>query len=459
MSTNNGSLIEKYLSIKKENLIKLSFYLLAIWLMGPIIAIAINLTGVSGWIIYKIWSMLVYLCGGFGWLIGVSYLYQSTYEALSSERLNKKDVVNAYLPLIVLFAFWVWCIVCSLQPGVDFYFAFIGSMPMLNTVFVYFLMMGFALVSLIISQDRDTTIKTANLFIAVAAFLSITTIPNTSLSYKLNFVSFQTITTEYTSIFANLNHFGYYLTVAILATYFMIMFSHSLKKRIIYTAIFALLISMLVLNNTMGAHVACLLVMIFVVIWKFINKENDKLIPVILFALYIGVCLLSKIYTDNFYSSVLSMFGDISILGDFAGGNLEESEMYSIGSSRGVLWAKAVKSIRHNPIFGSGMQHAGYYGPPEKVHNGFLEIAVYTGLPGLLLYCATFVIGAVRMLKKRKTIDAVSKAAGFVLIGYLISDFFGVQEFYTTPYLLISLGFCLKTCMNDLILEKKPSVL
>lgn len=452
-------LIEKYLSIRYEKLLKYAFCLLAIWILGPIIAILINLTGVSGWITYKIWAMLLYSCGGFGWLLGISYLYQTTSTALSTGRLSKAEVYKAYLPIFVLLAFWIWCVVCSLQPDVDFYFAFIGTMPMLNTVLVYFLLMGFAFAALIVSNDSDTTIRMVDIFIAVAAFLSITTIPNSSLSYKINFVSYQTITTAYTSIFANSNHFGYYLTVAILTTYFVLLNSHNLKRKILIGVAYILLINMLVLNNTMGAHVACSLVMVFVIVWKFINKENDKATAIVLLLMYLVICLASKLYTDNFYNSVLALLGDVSLLGNFAGGKLQESDVYSIGTSRGILWAKAIKSICHDPIFGSGMQHVGYYGPPEKVHNGFLELAVYTGVPGLLLYCAAYFVGALRMLKRRKIIDGISKSAGYILIGYLISDFFGVQEFYTTPYLLIALGFCLKSSMNDLFSEEEQQVL
>lgn len=458
METNDGIIIRCIRNITSDKLIKLSMLTIILWLLGPIVAIIMNVIGIKGTIIYRIWAMFVYVCGGLGWFTGFSYLFQITEKRFKNDNISKKELVDYYLPIIVIAIFWIWLIICSVMPDVDWYFAFVGYVPNVNTVLVYFLYFGFTLSALVLSTDKKHTVLVVDIFLAVACVLCLITLPNNEITHKLTYIEGQTLpfwytTREYVSVFANANHFGYYLNVAILACNFMLLAADSKKKTLIYLLAFVILVNTLILNDTFGAELACFLVLVFVVIWKLMNKESKKLKSIFLLLLFIGICFASLSYTNAIKDNVFSLFGDFSTIDSYVEEEADIEEINEIGSLRGELWVNSIKSILHDPIFGNGMQHGGYY-EGRKAHNVFLTMGVYAGIPGIILFISIFVCGAVRLIKYRKTINQIEESAAFVLVGYLISDFFGLQEFYTSPYLLLALGLCIKPCFNGLIDEK-----
>ena len=112
-----------------------------------------------------------------------------------------------------------------------------------------------------------------------------------------------------------------------------------------------------------------------------------------------------------------------------------------------------------SPIVGYGLDNAGakYLSvgiTTFRPHNIFIQMGLFTGIPGLLLYVSVYVLGAVRMIKERKIISPLVKSTAYITVGYMMSAFFGNSMFYTSPYFLIVFGICASGCLNGLLTNK-----
>ena len=125
----------------------------------------------------------------------------------------------------------------------------------------------------------------------------------------------------------------------------------------------------------------------------------------------------------------------------------EASEVNQIGSNRLALWKYGLQVMIENPLFGCGnenlLEEYKRFEMPERVskpHNEFIQIGAFFGIPALIIYlCFLFSI-LFPILKNLKTIEPKYATTALICVSYLISSFFGVTCFYTTPFLYIFLG-------------------
>ena len=71
-------------------------------------------------------------------------------------------------------------------------------------------------------------------------------------------------------------------------------------------------------------------------------------------------------------------------------------------TSRTVVWDKAFKAIAEHPVIGHGYQDFQYNPIIYTTHNEALEVLFKTGIIGLIIFLAAFVIVSVRLFKNRK---------------------------------------------------------
>jgi O-antigen ligase len=117
----------------------------------------------------------------------------------------------------------------------------------------------------------------------------------------------------------------------------------------------------------------------------------------------------------------------------------------SENGTRIALWQTSVNSIEHNPIFGLGEDNfeiaferyhvPGFYDTQAHPHNDYLNIAVASGLPGLLAFVSLWVIAlSVGFKTWRKSKDpflkGISLGASISLFGFMIACLF--QDYYGT---------------------------
>ena len=400
----------------------------SLFICFPIIQMILNGCGVAGTISYRIWLMFLYVPGAIGILLISQYA--------KSNHLYKA-------PFILMMIFGIWCIICTTQSQ-TLQLSLFGFVPMSDSVSVYLSYFGMIMIGLIIGGDKKYALLAAKIFMAMTLLVSILSIIDSPKLYSL-FVNEATNCYHYQGVYFNTNQFGYHLSIALIINAYLLEYANKKYDKIIYIICFAVLINMLILNNTMGSYLAVLLALIFAVIWSFINKEDKKL-PLLSLGLFVVFSIISCIYSDNVINNFVSMFGDIGTLIE---DDSSTEQINSIGSSRGELWIRALNFIKISPIIGFGLQSVGF-----AAHNMFLQIAMYTGIPGLLLYLAIIVSGAVRLIQMRKTITPVTKACAFAVVSYLISGFFGVTAFYTAPYFYLVLGVCLAGCQPKKEIEE-----
>lgn len=390
----------------------------SLFICFPLLELLLNDIDVLGSVSYRIWLMFLYIPGAVGILLGAYYLERTKVYKL---------------PLIFMFLFGIWCIVCTAQSE-TLTLSLFGFVPMSDSVSVYLAYFGMIMLGLILGSDKKYALIVGKIFIATTLFISILSIID-SPKFSNMFVNEATNCFHYQGVYFNTNQMGYHLSVALIINAYFLENSKNKVEKIIYLVAFAILTNMLILNNTMGAYLAVTLTLIFAVIWSFINRESNKKLPLLALGAFIVISAISCLYCDNVINNFSSMFGDVTTLIE---DDSTTDEIDSIGSSRGRLWIRAFSFIKVSPIFGFGLQGVGF-----SSHNMFLQIGMYTGIPGLALYLAILLSGVVKLIIMRKTISPLTKACAFTVISYLISGFFGVTVFYTAPYFYLVLGVCL----------------
>ena len=383
----------------------------------PIVEMLLNLCNVKGADSYRIWIVFLYVPAAIGILLGCYHIQK----------------VNIYqLPIIFMLSFGIWCLICitkSETPTLSL-FGFLATSDSLSTYLSYF---GMIMLGIVLGEEKKYALITANIFIAVTFIMSVLSLIDSRALDPL-FINEATNCFHYQGVYFNTNPFGYHLSVALIINIYLFEYTKNHTIKAIYLISFIVLTNMLILNNTFGSYIAVLLTLLFAVIWSFINNE-DKKMPAIALLLFTTISAISCIYSHNVLANFSSLFFDVGVLMD---SSAEQAALDAIGSSRGELWKLALTFIKISPIIGFAPQGVGF-----SSHNMFLQIAIYTGVIGLILYLAIIVSGAVRLIKIRKIISPVTRACAFAVVSYLISGFFGVTAFFTAPYFYLVLGVCL----------------
>lgn len=190
----------------------------------------------------------------------------------------------------------------------------------------------------------------------------------------------------------------------------------------------------LIINNTLGAYLAVLFILILFVIYCFFFVRCDRAKAIVILGAFLLITLLMSLPYKTVSSSVTTLTKDI---GKIAADLLEAN---SAGSGRWRLWKRTVSHLDESPWLGFGVEgllNTYHVGTP---HNEFLQYAEFFGIPAALLYIIACSMVLLRGLKHCKTMTNTTMICFFVSIGYLASSFFGVAIYYTTPFIYLFLG-------------------
>lgn len=448
-----STLLIRLNSVEENKIIKYALIFGMCWIFTPIVIIVLNISGIGHDNVGTVWLNIEGIIGTLGIALGILYIY--FMRCVCGDKRTFKDILRDYLPLVILLLFLLWTFLCCLLAD-NKWISFMGYYYRHEGFLTYSSYAGFIILGIIISKNNAYVIQLARAFVGTIGTLSLLSIMKFPF---LRFVFGRDINpdeiTFYRAIYYNTNHFGYLLALALLTCFFLYLYDRQSKwYMIIYSLLSILLTNALILNDTLGSYLATIVCLFFVLIWKFINKETNKgYVTVFIFG-FLTISFFSLIYTANLYNDFRSVFGDISILNKYFAGNGMMKDLDSIGTSRGKLWKFAIEKITERPVFGYGLDglafpyiDAGINN--DRPHNIFIQTAAYTGIPGLLMYISVYVIGAIRLLKARKTISNVVKSASFIVVGYMMSAFFGNSMFYTSPYFLLIFGICCSGCIKS----------
>ena len=111
------------------------------------------------------------------------------------------------------------------------------------------------------------------------------------------------------------------------------------------------------------------------------------------------------------------------------------------------LWLVTIQLIEEKPVFGYGIGNlleqyirVNKSEITSRPHNEYLQVGVSIGIPGLIFYLLFLGLLFFKVIVNIKKISNFEVSILFIIVTYLVSSFFGVSIFYTTPYLYLFLG-------------------
>ena len=331
----------------------------------------------------------------------------------------------------------IWMIISTSVNGWNPYCQFGDSIHLrFETIFMQF---GYFLIifpNALIIKDEKKKRFLIRLHEGVSFFLAITAY----ILWKMQIDSLFFIwTPSVTAIYSNINYYGYYLSVSIPLSAGM--FVAESKQRWKWFSMVTMIINTITLayNNTMGAWVACTFAMLFLLITHGILEHKVNRQAVCITMVYLLCLIVTGAINGNLERNFVQLFGDI-----FGIATHSENSDHA-GSGRWIIWKRGLTLIADNPLFGigfEGVQARGLkeYAKNTRIHNEYLQYALFYGIPAGVFYLAGVVGVYLRGLKKRQHMTPATLVCLTGAFGYLVSAFFGVTLFCTTPFLFIYLG-------------------
>ncbi|MDE7348889.1 MAG: O-antigen ligase family protein [Clostridia bacterium] len=250
-------------------------------------------------------------------------------------------------------------------------------------------------------------------------------------------------------VFNNSNHYGYFLAMSSTATFGALVYSKRKWQIFVSAILLPLNIFELLACDTLGANIAYICGIFFIICSGFISKKLDWKRLLIACALSGVVNFVIEISgRTNMWQSYVQLFKDVkSVLAPDEGGSGGGNNS-SAGTGRFGLWVRTIAVIKQVPWFGKGLDlyHSNniYDTSLDVSHNEYITMASNIGIPGLIMYFGTVVWWFVRAVKARKILAACDLTLLAITFAYLISAMFGNSFTYTYPYLLIFLALSMQ---------------
>ena len=411
-----------------------SFFILLLFIASPVLVSFYGLT--SGRFEIMLQNHILLLTGIYGkciWFLSTIYLILFIIKKHKNLKNIFKDTTNI---TYIIFSFLViWMMISTFVNGWNFY-ALEGDLYRNESLFTQ--MSYFIFYFFISSQIKNDLIKRKIIYIQIiiSIYIALCGFHFWNIFPDSKFYSWKS---SLTSVYFNINHYAYYLTICIMLSSAMIVIETN--KKLITLCTISIIVNTIALsfNNTFGGWLACLLALLFQIIMYLIIKrkiEKKTLIPLIVFIL---TTLITGIWTNNVFSSLLRFILDVS---DVASNS--ENSAYA-GSSRWRIWKGTISLIPKKPIFGYGIEATKannlfniVYN--ERTHNEYLQYTYWYGVPAGIAYFVGCLSIYLNGLKNKTYLSNITKVCLVSSFGYLVSAFFGNTMFYTSPYLFIHIG-------------------
>ncbi|MCR5015152.1 MAG: O-antigen ligase family protein [Ruminococcus sp.] len=250
------------------------------------------------------------------------------------------------------------------------------------------------------------------------------------------------------AVFHNSNHYGYYLAMTIIASLALFVYEKRGAWKVVSAMSAEIGTLVLIMNNTLGAYLAVLLVMLAFAVYCFLCDKGH--LGWSLGAL--GIFLLVTLCMSSSYNTILSSF--ITLFHDVGEIAEDPFEADSAGSSRWLLWKGTVSHLDESPLLGFGVEgllNTHHIGTP---HNELLQYAAFFGFPAAVSYLAAVVSVIIAVLRDSKKLGKMTLVCFCVAVGYFTSSMFGVAVYYTTPFFYIFLGLAYSEILNGKNTEK-----
>ena len=354
---------------------------------------------------------------------------------------NRKIELKQDLPFLLLLAMLGWIFISAIfSPNRQI--AFFGYSARREGALMFLAYSGFFCGALSLSKDKYKKII-FNTFLGVAVFQAICCFLQ---YFGIKIVTYGSISSgmffpsgwKWIASYANPNHFGYYLTMAIIYAGYNFVLNKGNSKWV-YLLSYIILVATLIFNNTLGCFIAVAATLTIGTIFIYIKEKATLLKNIILIAVFVIITVIITLSANEGIISSLIKTG--SEIEEIAQGEVNGDA----GSGRIELWQGALQFIGERPLVG--------YGPDNlkekynqlginrsKTHNEYLQYMAECGIPTLIFYLVALLILYVRRIKNLKNLTNMQLVFMGIVSAYLISALFGNTMYYTVPYFWMALA-------------------
>jgi len=354
-------------------------------------------------------------------------------------KLKRQKNVNIkkFIPEILILVLVVLSFISSILSE-NTYLSFFGGSYRKEGLIVYLMYIGFILSASIMKNNKYKNII-FNTIIITGLIVTILPFFTSNFTYK-----------EFSNVFHQFNHYGYYLMINLMLSSLMIINNDKLFKNIFYLLAYIFFSYLLIKNDTFGSFLAVSITFFFLFIYFMVKKfERKKIIFLILVFIITSVCVSHfdiKIGETVYLESTKDLVGqNINTLSSDIKSILSNDDSKKIdraGTGRGRLWKHAFNYTLQHPWFGGGMESLNQFSRNfgnDRPHNIILQISSFIGIPGAIVYIIFILylaITNIKLISKNKNNVIIY----FTAMCYFISSMFGNSMYYTSPYFMILLG-------------------
>lgn len=438
------------MKISKEKLIEIAeiviYILLLLWIIMPVLQtfrIVDETIKLNKW-----YFILMRTIGVVGIVLSIFNIY---HKIKDSE--NKKKTLKELLPIFIFVIYMIWTLFSSLKAARRQQ-AFNGNFYRKEGYYMYINYAGYFLCAFLLENKTFRKVL-LNTFLAVSIFLII--ISRVTLGGEIYSEYFMNNRVE-ESVFFQFNHYGYYLTMALICSLGLFMQEKNKVLKIIYAFAYAIIGYALIYNNTFGCYLAVCIFFVLYAIYALIKKTDRKVFFIAVAIFTILSCITFKDGKNLAYENLKDFAFDIkSVIVKIMNLDVEDEEIEKnfeeAGTYRMELWINGLKFISKKPIIG--------YGPDnlkdeylkngidqDRPHNLLIYLACVSGIPGMVLYVTAVGIIVIKGIRNMFSNDKNGQIYLIVVITYLISSMFGNSMYYTSPYFFIFLGSLMHYNLN-----------
>lgn len=448
---------------------KVLLWLLGFFVLSPIVMIVLLNLGITIFNPYYILLQMGYV----GMIVASLLLYKRRQEKEKIKREELRHWASQYAVYLCLAGVLVWGILATLFSS-DFVLSFYGDYYRKEGLLTIGAYAGIFMAAAGIHNEKLKT-RLIEIFVLASFVMGMVVLfqwlgwPIKSVVYQFG-VNDGVAFVPWGGIFHNVNHYGYYLTMAIMAASGLFAFEQRKPMTVLYMLAFGLLTWVLIENNTFGAYLGVCAGLFLLLGVGMYRKDRFKR-SLILVMVFVVISLLVNGRMGLVKNNMITLGEDIKSVAQVVTEDVEEtssnknlgkennnSEVISqkdavalatrSGFGRWILWTGAVKIIKEHPIFGVGPDNlAAFYDKMgitwDRPHNEFLQIGASLGIPALILYLSGLGIALAKIFKNLKKMSKTGIIAFCAVGGYLVSAMFGNTMYYTYPYFLMFLAIAL----------------
>ena len=348
-----------------------------------------------------------------------------------------------------IFAAAAFLIVISTVKNGFTYEALNGDPYRAESMFDYITYICFCFGSAAMVRSEKLKYLLFNIYLVSSALMGILALADKYGMIRIEGFHFRQGEEQFTAIFSQYNHYGYYLMLAVMLSAGLFIYSKSAAGKAVYMLSLLFGSVLLGINATRGCELACAAGFVFLLIVFIVTDRKRLLWLAAAGAAYVGAIGVSYLISPESLERMTVLKQEV----ESAAETKEVSD--SLGSGRGLLWKHTIRYISERPVLGFGVEGIAERlakdsnGLNSRPHNEYLQWAAFFGIPAALLYLSGVISVYVRAVKQRIDLSPMRVVALTAAFSYAASAVFGNTMSYTAPFFFALLGLGYRSAKNE----------